>query len=165
MSAGTPADKRLKDAIRLPIPLTGQDYQKFLEDLKRNLGLADVVDIAVVDQAFTDVGTTVYLRFSRDVPLRGKELGEADGLVIISGGTLSLAFDRKGELSSYLIDENVQETIAEGKHGLIKELQSGRVYFARPDQKVDTRALTAQGKRFYVQVDKEGKKRLHRVYL
>ncbi len=149
----------------MPIALTGKGYQDFLEAVRGNLYLKDVVDLAVVDQAFTDSGTTVYLRFARDVILRGRELGEAEGVVILSGGTLSLVFDRKGELSSYTVDDNSEETVKEGKQGLLKELQRGRVYFASPKEKVDKVLLTQLGKAFYVQVDAAGKKRLNRVFL
>ena len=59
MSANTQVDRRLKELIRMPIALTGKGYQDFLEAVRGNLYLKDAVDLAVVDQAFTDSGTTV----------------------------------------------------------------------------------------------------------
>ncbi len=165
MSIGTQADKRLKAAIRLPAVLLGQGSAEFIETIKNSFDLQDTTDLTVVDQAFVKGDTMLYLRVLREAPLRGKELGKADGVMIMIGGTLTLQFDPKGELSSYTLDDSVEDSVIEAKIGLLKDLENDRIFFAEPGETVDTRKLTMEGKRFYIQANKTGRKYLHRVYL
>ncbi len=164
MRIGTPADERLKAAIRLPVVLWGPGASQFLDSVKSSFNLQDVEDLTVTDQGFAEGDTTVYLSFIREVPIHGKELEEADGLIIKAGGTLILHFSSKGELVVYVLDDTAEATTAEEKKGVLDMVQTGRVYFAQPGETVDIDKLTQEGKRFYIQVDKNGKKRLHRVY-
>lgn len=165
MRFGTPASQSLKAAIHLPVVLSGPGASEFLDSVKNSFNLHDVIDLSVTDQGFADGDTIVYLHFTREISIRGKELKEAEGIIIMVGGTLALQFDSKGELSSYSLEEPTEDSAVEGKQGLVKLLQSGTVYFATLGETVDTQRLIKDGKRFYVQVDKAGLKRLHRVYV
>ncbi len=155
----------MQEAIRLPAVLIGPGASEFLQTVRVVFNLHDTSDLTIVDQAFVNDDTMLYLRFVREVPVRGKELGKADGVYIVVGGTLSLQFDSKGVLSSYFLEDEVEDSIVEEKNGLLKDLEKGRIYFAEPDEIVDPLKLKGDGKRFFIQVDKDGKKRLHRAYL
>lgn len=121
--------------------------------------------LTIADQGFAEGETTVYLSFVREVAIRGKELGKADGLLISAGGTLSLQFDSKGELIAYSLDDNTEDTAAEEKKGVLELVRTNGVYFAQPGETVNVKELIQEGKRFYVQVGRDGRKRLHRAYI
>jgi hypothetical protein len=161
----TPADERLKSLIKLPVPIYGAGAGLFLGTVRKAFALDGLAEMDIVDVVFEGGDTLLYLSFSREVLVEGEELGEASGYFAKLGGSITLRFDSSGSLSTYELEDVSEESIEEGKAGLVKMLKEGRVYFAQPGEPVDISRLIRRKQEFYVQVDADGRKRLHRTYM
>ncbi len=160
----TKANEELKVALKLPATLLGEGSEEFMNTIKRKFDLTDVVSIKVVDTAFEGKDTLLYINFVKNVPIQSPELQEANGVVVELGGTLTLRFDERGELDSYVLDYQEKAGVEEAKTGLVGLMKTGNIYFARPGEKVDISGLIRQRVKFYIQEDDQGRKRLHRVF-
>jgi hypothetical protein len=159
-----PSDQ-MKAAIRLPVTISGSGSEEFLILVKREFHIEDTKSIRIVDSAFDGRDSLLYLSFVRDASLKGKELREAEGLVVELGGTLTLRFDSAGTLDSYFLNDSLDSGIEETKSGVIGLMNQGKIYIAQPGEKVDVSKLVREGIPFYMQEDLEGKKRLFRAYV
>ncbi len=157
--------QEMKDAVRLPIVILGDDSEVFSSLIKREFKLDDAKKIIVVDSVFEGDDTLLYLSFVRDVAIVGTEMREASGLVVELGGTLTLRFDKKGELVAYSMNDQQGAGIQETKTGVIGLLNEGKIYFAKPGEKVDVSKLARERIPFYMQEDNDGTKRLFRAYV
>ncbi len=160
----TPADAKMKEMVRLPIPLQGAGLVSYVETVKQAFGLGDVSGMTLTDQAFVKGDTLVYFSFTKEVTLAGKELGEASGALTSLVGNLTLRFDGKGELGSFTLEDVSKEEIESQKASLVALIGKNQVYFAEPGEAIDISKLISMDRDFYVQVDEQGKKRVHRAF-
>jgi hypothetical protein len=101
----------------------------------------------------------------REVPLRGPDLEEADGVIVMLPATFSLCYTARGELAAshrHAVDE---EDIAAARAHLAHLVREGKVHFVRKGEAISPATLAAAGKPFYIEVDDAGRKRLRRTYV
>ncbi len=158
------ADDRLKSLIKLPIVLHGKGSGEIFDVIKKYFQLDNVLEINITDQIFEDGKTKLLINIIQEVQLEGKELGEASGLMTPFGRNLTLFFDTAGELSAYEIDDLAAEGVERRKFDVKKLIENGEVYFAEKGEKIDVSKLISERKRYYVQVNEQGKKYLNFVY-
>jgi hypothetical protein len=158
------ANNKLRSQVRLPIELVVEGQETFLRKVKSAFNLKNVLDLTIVNHYFDQSDTLLLLRFAQEIPIEGKELGEVSGVVIREGGELNLRFDSAGALKSYQLELPTPEVVKNAKRDFLRLLESKQIYFARAGEKVDVDELIAAKQRFYLQMDKSGKKRLHRAY-
>ena len=158
-----PSDHKLKSTMRLPLVLHGPGASDFLQTVKRDFHLEDIVSLEIVDQAFEDGDTLLYLAFSRELQINGQELGDANGIYALLGGNLTLRFDKSGQLSSYELEDAGQADVEAEKKGVLDLIRRKQIYFAKPGETVNVGKLVSDQKRFYVEVGKDGRKRLKRT--
>jgi len=163
MTLPSTPDPKLKSNIKLPITLHGPGSTDFLDTIKREFHLGNIASIEIVDQAFEDKDTLVYLAFARELPIEGPELGDANGVYVRLGGNLTLRFDKSGQLFSFELEDVNSQDVESEKKGILDLIRRKQLYFPAPREKVEVGKLISDKKRFYVETGKDGKKRLTRT--
>ncbi len=125
--------------------------------------MSDVFRITIVDQVFEDKDTLLYFSFAREVPIKGREMGEASGIYAKLGGNLSLRFDRTGQLKSYELEDVTDQDVEAEKKGVVDLIKHDQLYIPALSEKVNVGSLISERKLFYVETGPDGKKRLVRT--
>ncbi len=159
------ADDRLKSAVKLPVTLFGEGSTEFLSTMRSEFHLGKARSLEIVDQAFEDGNTLLFLRFTEDTILRGTDLGIADGVAVEIGGTLTLRFDSKGGLDSYDLEQTSEKDLAAERKEFVTMVSAGMVHLAGRNEAVNPRRLVENGKTLYIQEDGMGILRPHRIVI
>ncbi len=154
-SAGASGLNRIHDARGCPgIFAANVDVALFGSDGPRRNG-----------HAFEDGNTLLFLRFTADAILRGADLGVADGVAVEVGGTLTLHFDSKRELTSYDLEETSEKDLEAERREYVTMVQGGMVHLASRNETVNPQRLVENGKTLYIQEDGMGIRRPHRIII
>lgn len=138
----------------------------FLERVKAALGLRPGSQLELQSATQDKQGKrTIEYTVTQPVTIQGKEFGAADGVVVDERMIASLRFDARGALVSSKLSPIDARHLQLVKDQIRKLAQVDEIYLAQPNQKIDTDALRAQRKPWYVEVDAQGRKRLKRAYI
>lgn len=159
------ADGHLRSAVRLPLPLYGEGTSEFLSVIRSEFHLGKAGSLEIVDHAFEDGNTLLFLRFTQDAILRGADLGVADGIAVEVGGTLTLHFDSKGEITSFDLEETSEKDLEAERREIVMMVQGGMVHLASRNEVVNPQKLVENGKTLYIQEDRMGILRPHRIII
>jgi hypothetical protein len=159
------ADERQRGALRLPVILHGPGADGYFSSVREAFGLQEAEDLVVVDQAYTQAGTSIYMNFTRNFRITGDELAGANGTVVTLGGTLTLNFDTEGALVSYDLRDVAQSSVEGVKRSLVDLVKNDEIYYLMPKELPDIENLVAMGKRYYLRWDEAGNKRVETAYV
>jgi len=159
------ADERQRGALRLPVIVHGPGADAYFSSVREAFGLQEAEDLLLVDQAYTQAGTSLYMNFTKNFRMTGDELAGASGTVATLGGTLTLNFDTEGALVSYDLRDVAQSSVESVKRSLVDLVKNDEIYFLRPKEVPDIQKLVVMGKRYYLRWDDAGNKRVETAYV
>lgn len=138
----------------------------FVERVKAALGLKPGSQLELQSATQDKQGKRIIeYAVTQPVTIQGKEFGAADGVVVDERMTASLRFDARGVLVSSQVSPIDARHLQLVKDQIRKLAQADEIHLAQPDEKINTDALRAQRKPWYVEVDAQGHKRLKRAYI
>ncbi len=139
---------------------------EFVERVKAALGLRPGAQLELQSATQDKQGKhTIEYVVTQPITIQGKEFGAADGVVVDERMIASLRFDARGMLVSSQVSPIDARHLQSVKDQIRKLVQADEIYLAQPNEKIDTDALRAQRKPWYVEVDAQGRKRLKRAYI
>ena len=99
------------------------------------------------------------------IEVQGAEFGNANGVMVDEPMSVSLRFDARGALVSSQVAPADDHHLRLVKDQIKKLAAADQIYPASPSESIDTDALRAQRKPWYIEMDAQGRKRLKRAYM
>jgi hypothetical protein len=155
--------------VKSELRLAGLDTARdagFIEQVKVALGLpADAqLQLQKVERS-AQGGAVVEYAATLAVQIVGAEFGAADGVTVDERVTASLQFDAAGAHVAARVSPLNERHLQLTKDNLRKLAAADAIYRASPDEAIDSAALRAQRKSWYVETDAQGHKRLRRAFM
>ncbi len=137
----------------------------FIDHVKAALGLPPDAPLELQSATQDAQGGRAVEYSAAAMKLEGAEFGAANGVTVDERATISLRFDARGALLSSQITPADTRHLQLVKDQVRKLAAANEIYLAAPGEKIDTDALRAQRKPWYVETDAQGRKRLKRAYM
>lgn len=127
----------------------------------------------VLNQAFRLVEELVrgdarrVLRYAvtREMELKGAELGIAQGVVVSLIDALAVTVDSQGDVIASLLHQADRVYERRVRDHVARLVARGRIYATREGETVDPAELIEQKKPYYIAYDEAGKKRIRRAFI
>ncbi len=134
-------------------------------DVRRALKVSKREFQLVGQQTKRDQSRVLHYTSTRQVELKGKQLGVARGAVVTVTDAVSLQVDQDGMVMSshqHKVDRGQEQRIVDH---VAKLVERNRVYAAKEGEAVDPAALIATKQPYYVAYDEQGQKTIHRAFI
>ncbi len=154
----------MSDPPRLTEPDAARDAG-FIERVRAALDLPPDAPLEFVDVTQNAQGARTVEYSATQIKLDGAEFGVANGVTIDEPAAVSLQFDARGALVSSQVTPVDERHLQLVKDQVRKLAAADQVYRAAPGEAIDSDALRAQRKPWYVEKDAQGRKRLKRAYM
>ena len=151
--------------IRLTDPNLARDAG-FIAQIKTVLALPADAELELQNVASGAAGgTAIDYAVTLPVELRGSEFGAANGVSVDERVTATLKFDARGALALSQVSPVDERHLRSVKDNVRKLAAADQIYLTTPGEEVDTDALRAKRKSWYVATDANARKRLKRAYM
>ncbi|MDE3088904.1 MAG: hypothetical protein KGJ80_05925 [Chloroflexota bacterium] len=154
----------MENELRLTDPGAARDAG-FIERVKAAVGLPADAQLELQSAAQSAGGERIVKYAAPVLKLDGAEFGAANGVVVDERVTVSLRFDARGALASSEVAPIDERHFHLVKAQVSKLAAADEIYLAAPGESIDTDALRARRKPWYVETDARGRKRLKRAYV
>ncbi|MBI5304517.1 MAG: hypothetical protein HY868_20455 [Chloroflexi bacterium] len=153
-------------AIGVPLAMVSTEMGGELpSNVRRELRVAKREFRLVDQQTKHNQMRVLHYAAPREVALKGKALGVAQGAVVTVTDAVAVQVDREGKVVSanqHKVDRGQEQRITDH---VAKLVERNRVYAAKEGEEVDPAALIEKRQPYYVAYDAQGTKRIRRAFI
>lgn len=137
----------------------------FIARVKRALALPADAHVRLKQIARANDGATVEYDITLPIRIEGSEFGAANGVTVDEHITARFSFDARGVRVSTEITQPDEQRLRALKDNVRKLAAQNAIYLAAPNESINSDALRAQRKAWYIQTDAQGYRRLRRAFI